>query len=151
MNFKAIEIADKPYIFWQSTDESAEGIVIQEEDIPTNQFGICPLKIVDGELVERTTIEMNEAKEEFDAANFLKAQFDKLEALNNGSFTHDSQQFPMDERSRAFYAAIDSIRGNHKLMTVDGLLYNLMDASTNIDDFMAAYFTQLRILTQPDV
>jgi hypothetical protein len=151
MNFKAIEIEDKPYIYWQSTDEPVEGIVVLEENIPANQFGICPLKIVAGELVARTTIEMNTAKDEFDAANFLQAQFNKIDHVNNGSFTYDSQQFPMDERSRVFYHSIDKLRGNAKLMTTTGNLYDLTDTATNIDDFLAAFYAQVKLLTQPDL
>ncbi|NHN26747.1 hypothetical protein FIA58_013765 [Flavobacterium jejuense] len=149
MNFKAIEIIGKPYIYWQSTTEALGGIVIDESAIPVNVFGICPLKIVAGELVDRTALELSTAEDEYNLYTFLNEQADKLNDINSGTFTYDSQTFPMDERSRLFYFSIENSLSNEKAMTTTGELYSLLNA--NIPAFITAYKTALHTLSQPDV
>ena len=157
--FKAVEIEQKPFIFWNGVAndiaELAElelfedPLILPEDSIPKLIYGVCPLKIVAGELVARTTIEMNEYQSQWEVSQFLLEQSALQTAINNGTFTYDSLTFPMDERSRVFYQAFDRARGigDVKCMTTDGALYTLSNA--NIDAFLDEYFLQLRALSQP--
>ncbi len=159
--FKASEIVEKPLIIWNlwatseqkliDMGEDDNPLILPEDEVPAVEYGVCPLKVVAGELVERTTIEMEAFEAEFNSDNFLMEQRAKLIEVNNGSFTYDSQIFPMDERSRLFYHGIDRKPpvGDVKCMTIDGDLYNLSNA--NITAFLGAYYTQLIALTQPEV
>ena len=159
--FKAVETTEKPLIIWNlwadsfakltEMGEDDNPLILPEDEVPLAEYGVCPLKIVGGELVNRTTIEMEAFEAEFNSDNFLMDQRAKLTQVNNGSFTYDSQTFPMDERSRLFYHGIDRKPpvGDVKCMTIDGDLYNLSNA--NITAFLGAYYTQLIVLTQPDV
>ena len=66
--FKAFEIAVKPFIQWDCFANSEEEymelglntdhLVMQEANITPNQYGVCPLKIVEGELFNITAQEM---------------------------------------------------------------------------------------------
>ena len=157
--FKAFETIEKPLIIWNLWADTFEKLVemgeddnpliLPEEDVPATQFGVCPLKIVAGELVERTVPEMEAFEEEFLLSELLVQQAQLITSINEGTFTYDSKVFPMDERSRIFYQAFDRARGigDVKCMTSDGKLYTLINA--NIDAFLDEYFLQLRALSQP--
>lgn len=159
--FKAVEIEQKPFIFWNGVAndiaELAElelfedPLILPEDSIPKLIYGICPLKIVTGHLVARTSPEMDKYESQWEASEFLAEQKALQTAINNGTFTYDSQTFPMDERSRIFYQAFDRARGlgDVKCMTATGHLYSL--DNSNIDDFLDAYFLRLRTLSQPNV
>lgn len=159
--FKAFEIAEKPLIVWSlwanseqeliNMEEDDNPLILPEDEVPPVEYGVCPLKIVGGELVDRTTIEMEAFETEYIAENFLIDQANKLIDVNTGSFNFDSLAFPMDERSRLFYYGLEmkTPAGNVKCMTVDGSLYTLLNAE--ISNFLGAYYTQLLVLTQPEV
>lgn len=159
--FKAVEIEQKPFIFWNGVAndiaELAElelfedPLILPEDSIPKLIYGVCPLKIVDGELVERTSAEMSAFKLEYNKQLFLQDQYNKLDQIESGHFTYDSFDFPMDKRSRIFYEAFDRARGkgNINCMTVDGELYELDPAE--IDAFLDQYFQRLKELSQPNV
>ena len=157
--YKAIEIVEKPLIVWAKWADNIEQLIemgedenpliLPEELVPDFVFGVCPLKIVAGELVERTVPEMEAFEEEFLLSELLVQQAQLITSINEGTFTYDSKVFPMDERSRIFYQAFDRARGigDVKCMTTDGALYTLSNA--NIDAFLDEYFLQLRALSQP--
>ena len=159
--FKAYEQTEKPLIVWSlaaSTTQELETLgldddplILAEDDLPEPIFGVCPLKIVAGELVARTIQEMDAFETEYNQETFLLSQSAKLDNINSGIFAYDTEEFPMDERSRIFYEAIAAKTpgGDIKLMTVNGTLYNLLNA--NIDAFLAAYYSELINLSQPDV
>lgn len=73
--FKAKELQNKPFIQWESVALSLkelqdlglddDPLIIAESDIPDFIFGVCPYKIVEGQLVERTTQEMDEFEIEY--------------------------------------------------------------------------------------
>lgn len=73
--FKAIELREKPFIQWDSVAFSLQELqdlklkddplVLAEDKIPTFQFGVCPLQIVDGELVERSVEDMEKFEREY--------------------------------------------------------------------------------------
>lgn len=159
MKFIAIELSHKPFIVWGSIPEGSfedpeseyfeSRLVLDEADVPVTVFGVCPLKIVSGKLVNRTNAELNEFKAQWNTSELLRNEKLRINTINSGSFEYDSESFPMDERSRVFYQAFDRARGigDVKCMTTDGASYNLSNAK--IDAFLDAYFLQLRLLSQP--
>jgi len=159
--FKALEVVQKPFIFWQLVASSVtelealglddDPLVIQETDIPEFTYLVCPLKIVDGELVDRTVPEMEAFEAEYQVQTVISESKNKVSDLTTETFTFDGNDFFMDETSRLFYQAIDKVRGNQKVLTTLGATYTLLDASTNIDDFLAAYYSKLRLVTKPNI
>lgn len=161
MFYKAFEIVEKPFITWNSWANSIDELIalgaeddpliLPAELVPDFIYGVCPLKIVAGELVERTEGEMLAFQAEYVTYRKLKDNTLLVDQLKNETFTYDSLEFPMDEASRLFYSAFERTRGNQKLMTATGVLYNITDTATNLDDFLAAYYSKLKFTTQPDV
>lgn len=160
MWYKAREIVSKPYIFWDLVAKTVEEyqagydddpLVLSRGDIPDYVFGICPLKIVGGSLEERSPAELATAEDEYNIVVKLDQNKLLINDIDTGTFTYDSKVFPMDQVSRLFYTAFESAppAGDVKCMTTEGLLYSLPNA--NIGAFMTAFYTQLRILSQPDV
>ncbi|WP_264548037.1 hypothetical protein [Flavobacterium sp. N2820] len=159
MKYIAISLPEKPFIVWSSIPDGAyenpeseyfeHPLVLDEEDVPSTEFGVCPLKIVEGALVSRTPAEMTAFESQWIQSEFLRNNKLIINQVNEGSFTYDTQTFPMDERSRIFYQAFDRARGTVgvKCMTTAGALYTL--PVENIDAFMDAYFSQLRELSKP--
>lgn len=68
--FKAQELDHKPFVQWNSVALSfkelqnlgleGDSLIMAENDIPNFMFGVCPLKIIEGQLVARTDQEMDE-------------------------------------------------------------------------------------------
>ncbi|QYS86297.1 hypothetical protein JJC03_15430 [Flavobacterium oreochromis] len=97
--YKAQALEKKPFIQWESVALSlkelqASGLegnplVMAEDAIPDFMFGVCPLKIVDGQLVERDDIEMDVFENEFNTPKLSTIQKEvgnlilEIEALNN--------------------------------------------------------------------
>lgn len=159
--YKAREINVKPFIVWDYVAKDLEEIIELDlfEDplvvirtfIPPQEFGVYNLKIVDGELVERSAGELEAFEAEYNLKNKLSAQAATVKVVDSSFFVYDSKNFPMDAGSRLFYSAIEKLGGNQKLMTTTGELYNLLDSGSNYTNFFNAYYSKLRILTQPDV
>lgn len=159
--FIATEQEPKPLIVWNlvasSTAQLIElglednPLVLPEDSLPDLIFGVCPLKIEGGELVDRTTGEMDDFEVEWTEITQKGTNAGKIVDVNTGHFTYDSTNFPMDEVSRLFYAAISNQppAGDVKCMTTSGALYNLTNA--NIGDFITEYYKKLRALAQPPV
>ncbi|MCH4829436.1 MULTISPECIES: hypothetical protein [Flavobacterium] len=98
MYFKAQELENKPFIQWESVafslkelqDLGLEGdpLVMTEKDIPNFMFGVCPLKIENGQLVERTFQEMKVFENEHNTPSLASIEKEvgelilKIEAYN---------------------------------------------------------------------
>lgn len=159
--FKAKEIENKPFIQWESVAFSLEELqnlglendplIKSEDEIPDFIYGICPLKIVDGALVLRSETELNDFETSYLLGQNINTSKSKLFDLNSNYFEFDGKVFPMYEAARLHYAAIDKIRGNHKVLTFSGGQYSLIDSGNNINDFMSAYFSKLLLIIQPDI
>lgn len=159
--YKAYEISTKPFIQWHSVAFSLQELtnlgldddplVLPEDEVPLTEFGVYPIKIESGELVTRSTTEMDAFRDEWNIVieknNFSK----KLENVNAETFTFDGHDFMMDDVSRLFYHAIDKVRGNQKILTAAGATYTLTDSATNIDDFLAAYYSKLHLTIKPAI
>ena len=148
MRFKAIELEQKPFITWLSTDEPLGALVVREEDVPDYIFGVCPWKIVDGELVARDSSEMELFEEEYLIKQRVDTQAQKIIDVNNATFTFGTNEFPMNEVARLHYSMIDKTRPESVLVTsLDGAVR--ID-TYQIDDFMEAYYDELKTLIEEE-
>jgi hypothetical protein len=155
--FKAFAIAEKPLINWMEwakditelteMGEFENPLIVAENVIPAQIYGVCPWKIVSGELVELTAPEMEAFEEEFLLAEKISEFQAKTNDVNAGSFLYSGKYFPMHEASRLFYYAIKEQLGDHTVMTVDGEEFSLVEA--NIDAFYFEYTKQLLNYTKP--
>jgi hypothetical protein len=156
--YKAKPTAQKPYIYFQSCANSLEELiakglendplVLPEELLPVLVYDVYSIKIVSGELVERTVPEMEAFEDEYNTEQSIRSNI-AMSAINTGTFTYASNSFPMNERARLFYQVIEKVPGNYKVMKVDGSLFDLIDTSTNRADFIAAFYLKLNELTKP--
>lgn len=157
--FIAVESAEKPFILWASVANSTaeyealgfdtNPLVLAETDKPEPLYGVCPFKIVAGELVFRTNSEMNAFQDEYNIRQAMIANVERLPIINDNTFTYDSKLFPMDEVSRLFYTAMEKIGGNQKIMTTSNEVYSLLNA--NIAAFMTAYYTKLLLISKHNI
>jgi len=155
--FKAFEIAEKPFITWHGwakdivelteMGEFSNPLIVAENVIPAQIYGICPWKIEGGELVERTAPELAVLEEEFLLAETISEFKDKVSAVEGGSFLYSGKYFPMHEAARLFYYAVKNQLGDNSVITVNGEEFSLIEA--NIDAFYYEYTKQLLNLTKP--
>lgn len=158
--FQAIAKPEKPFVVWMSvgdftddefaaSDYATDPLVVKESEVAPYNFGVSTVKIVSGELVALSPAELAVYETQFNLLNKLKANKNSIDVLDTASFDYDGKSFPMDAGSRLFYDALEKLTGDKKMMTMEGLLYNLIDA--NRTAFMTAYYTRLLTLTQPEV
>lgn len=158
---KATEIAFKPFIFWNGVANSIEELtdlgleddplVLPEKEIPTNIYGVCPLKIVAGQLVDRTSGEMSVFATEYETQENLTEQLSLLQGINTGTFNFDFQTFPMDERSRLLYDALKNTASaipDTMIMNNEAKPYELIN--DNKEAFLEAYYAKLLELSTPN-
>ena len=91
--FRAIEVVEKPFIQWESVAFSLkelqdlkledDPLVLAEDKIPFFQFGVCPLQIVDGELVERSREDMEKFEKEYNLQIDKSIKDKKRDELKN--------------------------------------------------------------------
>lgn len=153
MRFKAIEVEIKPFIVWLETTEPLGSLVVPESEVPATQFGVCPLKIVDGELYERTAEEMEDFETEWLSSQKINEQYAIIDRLKNTAvafFTYGGKNFPMNDSARAYYLAIEktTAKESYDVLTVDGSTAELISA--NKAAFLEAYYEKLIELTQPE-
>lgn len=155
--YLAVEIEEKPYIQWHlwanSIEELAEmeefenPLIVAASARPEYIFGVCPLKIVAGELVERTVPEMETFEVEFSQKETIDDNKGKLKDINNGSFGFSGNSYPMHESARLRYMAIalDSSATDTAFMNVDGV--GILIAEANLPGFLTAYHKQIQAYT----
>lgn len=149
--FKAITQDNKPFIIWslfanslaelQARGLDSDPSIVEESSIPANVYDVCPLKIEAGELVERTVPEMAVFEAEYDTAVIVGGQANIVEVLKTQTFAFDSQTFPMHESARLIYDLVEKLGSSRKIITADGLQYDLLDA--DIPLFMNNYRNEL--------
>lgn len=159
--FKAFETAEKPLIIWNLWANSLEKLIemgeddnpliLPEDEVPATIYGVCPFKIVDGELVERTSGEMSAFATEYETNENLTEQLSLLNGINTGTFNFDFQIFPMDERSRLLYDALKNTASaipDTMIMNHEAKPYELTNA--NKAAFLEAYYAKLFELSTPN-
>ena len=136
--YKAVATDDRPFIYWNGLaannidDLIALGLaddplVLPDELLPNFQYGVCPLKIVGGELVERTEIEMDAFEVAYNQRQAVAAEATKIEQINRGKFNHAGNLYPMHEAARLRYmaCAFDD-PANQNFMDVTGVVHNIL-------------------------
>lgn len=154
--YKAVELSEKPYMQWDSWANSYEEyvafglennpLIIAESDLPEFKFGVCPMKIVDGELVNRAPEEMAAFEAEYIAASGFRSYGKKIVDVDKALFVYDGNSFPMHNVARLYYSCILRTSANYKVQHTTGI-YDL--APANISAFLDAYYSKMKILTQP--
>ncbi|EKT3957705.1 hypothetical protein NTJ28_001692 [Flavobacterium psychrophilum] len=91
--YRASELESKPFIQWNSVAFSLkelqdlkledDPLVLAEDKIPFFQFGVCPLQIVEGELIERSRQEMEQFEKEFNESIGTRTKQSKRDVLKN--------------------------------------------------------------------
>lgn len=160
--FKAFETIEKPLIIWNLWADSLEKLteigeddnplILPEDKVPANIYGVCPLKIVSGELVNRTSGEMSVFASEYETQENLTVQLSLLQGINTGTFNFDFQTFPMDERSRLLYEALKNTASaipDTMIMNYEAKPYELINA--NKAAFLEAYYAKLLELSTPNL
>lgn len=154
--FKALELDNKPFVQWNSVAHSLkelqdlgmenDPLVLPENEVPAFEFGVCPLKVFEGQLVSRRQEEMDMFEQEFLQNQKLKEQGNSINAINEGTFEYNTEVFPLNETARLRYSLIKAL--NPKSLTVitsKGKSY-ILDTS-EFDAFLTAYYSELLILT----
>ncbi len=143
----ATEIADKPFIFFQGTDLTNGPLVVAEGDVPETQFGVCPWKIVDGQLVERDAAEMAAFENQYIEAQAKQAYQSKVNILTDDYFTYATKNFPVHDTARLYYSVIERTPGNYKVLNTTNELVDVLEADNAA--FLSAYYLKLKEITQP--
>lgn len=155
--FKAIQIDFKPFIQWDcyANNEKELGelelypdpLIVAESEIPAFIFGVCPWKIVSGELVERTAGEMAVFEAEWPTEVKKAEQTALVKTINKDSFDYDGHSFPLNESARIYYNVVRDFGNKADILTTSGDLYELID--TNIPAFFEALNTKLKDILTP--
>lgn len=149
--FKAIEIPQKPFIQWDCYANSFEEFkllkldndhtIMQEDHIPANVNGVCPLKIVNGELVNRDAAET--IPYEGEHINKIKNGTFKgqINVLNTKTFEYQGEQFFLHDSARLLYETIDRAKLDKiEVKTADSTYFLSVN---EMPDFMDSYQTAL--------
>lgn len=140
----------KPFVVWLETTEPLGSLVVQENEVPETQFGVCPLKIVDGELLDRTSEEMEVFELEFLQSSSLLTDKYKIKLLDGITFSYGGKTYPMHETARLYYHTIDKYRfGTHKnVRSLTGVESISVD---DIDDFLQEYYKVVEGTLMPTI
>lgn len=156
--FKAFEIDDNPefvaFATIANSDEELELIgevknplVLSEHSIPEYQFGRCILKIVDGELVQRTAAEMNFFEQAYILKEKILAQKNAVRDLDKFKFYFDHNWFYMDSAFRIRIAAVEKLNfTSSEFMNVEGNVVTI--SNLQFIAFSTAYYNEIKELTE---
>ncbi|MBS1535301.1 MAG: hypothetical protein JST78_09505 [Bacteroidetes bacterium] len=159
---KAVEISEKPFIQWhgwakslqelQALGEEDNPLILAENLVPEYQFGVCPLKIVGGVLVERSTGEMAEFEAEYLAEQTQIVEQNKINDINSATFVYASKQFPMHEAARLRYFAIGLYTGSTgdvDFLATDGTIVTVTNSNKTL--FLYEFYKKIQELTSPTI
>lgn len=132
--YKAFDIPVKPLIQWDcyaNDDEEYRSLglnkdhsVMAEENIPQNQYGVCPLKL-DGKggLIARSPAEMDQYRLEYEKEAEVIQFKTKKAIIDVSTFEYERQKCLMDETSRLLYSLLEDSNLDHcEIQTQDGKL-----------------------------
>lgn len=126
--YLSIEQSEKPFITFIETKLSSGALVLNESDVPTPVYGVCPLKIVDGELVERTSGEMAVFEAEFIAKTAVQTFANKADEINAAVFSYGANNYPMHEAARLrYYALLEQGTASFNCVNSEGVPVALTD------------------------
>ncbi|KGO88370.1 hypothetical protein Q765_00160 [Flavobacterium rivuli WB 3.3-2 = DSM 21788] len=144
--YLATEIPNKPYIYFQTTSLTEGALVLPKANLPKPQFGVFPIKIVNGQLENRTPTEMAAFEAEYNLENPLRLYDVKAESLSTQTFAYKGSSYPMFLSARLYYSVMQQTPGDYAVRATTGMT-NIAEASRL--EFLTAYYTKLKELTQP--
>lgn len=153
--YKAKEQDTPPYIVFELVATSAEELerlemtddplVVPEERL-TNpdhpeyisyEYGVCHLRIQNGELVPAQVEEINQAQADLGKATQAVLTKEAGKTLDEETFVHESKNFPMNAGARELYRAIfDQRPATYTVATLEG---DFVITGENIDAIQDAY------------
>ena len=114
----AVELPTKPFIYFQGVANSeaelvalnlsGNPLVLEDANIPPFQFGVSPLKIVNGQLEQRTQAEMDAFEVEYNHQMALFNQVQKKADVQTKTFTYLGISFPMSDAADLYYRALSN-------------------------------------------
>jgi len=145
-NYIATSMDNKPFIYWQTTDLKEGALVLSEANLPQVKFGVFPVKIVDGQLENRTPTEMADFEAQYNLENALRIYKNKSEQLATATFLYKGATYPMFLTARKYYAIMERTPGDYAVRSTTGVTQISEAART---EFITAYYTKLKELTTP--
>jgi hypothetical protein len=145
--YKAKEIGTIPFIIWnevaanikelEALNLDNDPLVRRFDLIPANLYGVCPLKIDNGQLVDRSIEEMANYENQYQIKTALQRAQSKINVLRVESFRFGDYDFPLDDASRELYNAIAVVKGEIAVMSIIGEKIDI--TAGQIDDFVLAF------------
>lgn len=149
--FLAKELPTKPFIYFQGVANSEQELValnlsghplvLEDVNIPDFQFGVSPLKIVNGQLELRTTAEMSSFEEEFNIRNKILALDSKKRELQDRTFEYRGLEFPMTDAADLYYRAIAHVLPRVVNVVATTQVHQMNDS--DIPAFLEAYYNEV--------
>lgn len=154
--YKAFESETKPFIRWMGwaknidelilMGEADNPLILPAELLPDYIYSVCPYKIVDGELVNRTEAEMAVFEAEFEERTSFITEANKINDINKATFNHAGNFYPMHEAARLRYFAIaGDAPGNQNFMTVTGAVITILEA--DLPTFLNKFYKEIQLIT----
>lgn len=156
----ATELPNRPFIQWErwarSIVELAEmgefenPLIVAKNLIPAFQYGVCPWKIIDGELVARPSEEMDVFEAEYIARLSVATQAKKIELIDAAKFSYSGKDFPMDPAARMRYLAIAlDVPANQNFITVTGEVIAVSEA--DLPTFLSKFYKEVQLITNVSI
>jgi|GEM_PF-3799084 len=152
MNFyKASQEIDKPFITWDlwakseeqliAMEENENPLILPENEVPQNQFGVCPMKIDEGVLVLRDEVEMQGYEIEYNQRKTLITAAKRANIIKAAEFVYGAHSYPMHNAAQMRYNAVAASPKGIDMMTVNGDIVNI--SSGNLPGFLDAYYNKI--------
>jgi hypothetical protein len=147
--WKAIALNVKPLVTFCTVDEYDVSDPLIVDDIDgLFEFGVCRLKIVGGELVERSEAEMDAFELEFLADQKITEQRSMMDTIERSSFSYLGIEFPMNAVAHLRYLAMQNqLPTSADVLSSDNRIINIPAAG--IPDFVEEYYKEILAITNP--
>lgn len=149
--FLAKELTSKPFIYFQGVANSeaelvalnlsGHPLVLEDVNIPPFQFGVSPLKIVNGQLEQRSNAEMSSFEEEFNSRNKILELASIKRDLQERTFEYRGLEFPMTDAADLYYRAIAHVLPPIVNVVATTQVYQMNDS--DIPSFLEAYYNEV--------
>lgn len=157
--FKAILVPHAPYVRWalwaHSLDEiiamgeQDNPLIIPDELRPEYLFDgmVCPMKIVDGELVDLNSGEVDAFEAIYEQRQAVGENSLLIKDINRGTFNYAGKTYPLHDAARARYMAIglDTPHTNSNFMTTSGEVVTI--AAADVPAFMSQFYKGVQLIT----
>ncbi|GEP52389.1 hypothetical protein FNO01nite_30610 [Flavobacterium noncentrifugens] len=152
---KAFPDPDRPIIRWALWANNLEELtamgdvnnplILPENEVPENIYGVCPLKFDNGILVARDEIEMETYQVVFEQKSAILTAAESIQTIGSDKFTYGSNDYPMHQAAQLRYAAVAASPKGIDMMNVKGEIVHI--ASANLSAFLNAYYDKIIEIT----